>query len=116
MKRIIDKSQVDFFIATNASKFEPSALMAVRDSLEKMDDDQFMIIQATEFRDPTVILLIAIFLGWERFFLDDVGLGILKILTCYGFGIWGIIDMFTAIGRAKAYNYNKFVQVTSLMR
>ena len=116
MKKMVDKSKVDFFIATNAGKFEPAALMSVKETLSQMDDDQFMMIQATNFYDPTVILLIAIFLGWERFFLDDVGMGVLKILTCQGLGIWWIIDMFTATERAKQYNYNKFMKTTSLMR
>ncbi len=113
---MIDKSKIDFFIAANSNKFEPAALMSIKERLDEMDETQFMIIQAADFRDPTVILLIAIFLGWDRFFLDDVGMGILKIITCGGLGIWALIDMFTAIDRTKRYNYNRFVQVTSLMK
>ena len=63
---------------------------------------------------PTVILILAIFLGWERFFLDDIGLGILKVLTCYGCGIWWLIDIFSAKRRAYEYNYKKFIETVSL--
>lgn len=112
----MDKNKVDLFIASNSDKFEAPALLSVRDTLEKMTDDQFMAISATEYRNPTVILLIAIFLGWERFWLDDVGMGVLKILTCYGLGIWWLVDLFTAIDRAKRYNFRKFMQTASLMR
>ena len=33
------------------------------------------------------------FLGIDRFYLGYTGLGILKLLTCGGFGIWALIDM-----------------------
>ncbi len=112
----MEKNKVDFFIASNSDKFEASALMSIKETLEKMTDDQFMMMSAIEYRNPTVILLIAIFLGWERFWLDDVGMGVLKILTCYGLGIWWLIDLFTAIDRTKRYNFKKFMQTASFMR
>ncbi len=92
MERVkIDKSKVDFFITANADKFEAMALMDVREKLMQMSEEQFFMVQTANFRDPTVILLIAIFLGWDRFFLDDVGMGILKIITCGGLGIWALV-------------------------
>ncbi len=112
----MDKNKVDFFIASNSDKFEPAALMSVKDALDKMTDEQFVMMSAIEYRNPTVILLIAIFLGWERFWLDDVGMGVLKILTCYGLGIWWLVDLFTAMDRAKRYNFKKFMQTTSFLR
>ena len=113
---MIDKSKIDFFLAANSTKFEPYALMSIRETLETMSDDQFMMIQAGDYRDPSTIMLIAIFLGWDRFFLDDIGLGIVKIISCQGFFIWWLIDIFTATERTKKYNYNKLMQLASYMR
>lgn len=111
----MEKSSIDLFVVSNADKFAPEAVPVLRQTLEKMDDNKFVMLQSVEFKNPTMILLIAILLGWERFFLDDIGMGVLKILTCGGFGIWYIIDMFTAIDRTKKYNYNRFVQMTAMM-
>ena len=113
----MEKSKVDMFLSMNAENFEPQDLMAMRDKLEKIDDAKFLVIQGAEFQKPSTIFLIAILLGWERFWLDDVALGIVKIISlffCIGV-IWWVIDIFSAKERAKKYNFKKFVQLTSFI-
>ena len=104
----MEKTEIDLFIATQADKFKPEVLPAIKQRLEKLPDDSLLLAQAASLKNPTTILLIAILLGWERFFLDDIGLGILKILTCGGFGIWYLIDIFTAQNRTRDYNFHLF--------
>jgi TM2 domain-containing membrane protein YozV len=43
--------------------------------------------------------------GVDRIYLGDVGLGILKLLTCGGLGIWWIIDLFYITDLTKEKNY-----------
>jgi len=49
--------------------------------------------------------LLAWFLWWlgvDRFYTGHIGLGILKIVTFGGFGIWGLIDFILAVaGKRK---------------
>ncbi|MGB9599471.1 MAG: NINE protein [Myxococcota bacterium] len=55
---------------------------------------------ASGMRDWTIATLLSYFLGAlgvDRFYLGYSGLGILKLLTCGGCGIWAIID-FILIG------------------
>ena len=110
----MEQQKIDMFVGLNVENFNPQDLMTIRQKLEQMDDSKFFLIQGTEYQKPTTILLIAILLGWERFWLDDIGLGILKIVTCYGCLIWWLVDIFTAKDRAKKYNFKKFLNASML--
>lgn len=53
-------------------------------------------------REYVITILISWFVGIfgvDRFYLGYTGLGIAKLLTCGGFGIWAIIDLILIILR-----------------
>lgn len=44
----------------------------------------------------TTTLIVSIFVGWlgvDRFMMGQTGLGILKLLTAGGFGLWWLVDI-----------------------
>ncbi len=104
----MEKSKIDMFMSMNASNFKPSDLALVKDRLEKLDDEKFFLIQGIQFQKPDTIFLIAILLGWERFWLNDVGMGVAKVLTGYGCMIWWLMDIISAKERAMKFNFDEF--------
>ncbi|MFT7030138.1 MAG: TM2 domain-containing membrane protein YozV [Marinoscillum sp.] len=110
----MEAQKVDMFIMTNGKSFESHHLMQIRDRLVALDDSKWSILQIIQFKDPTVILIVSILagsLGIDRFLIGDTGLGIGKLLTCGGLGIWAIIDWFLIMGATREKNLIKLQQV-----
>lgn len=110
----MEQQKVDMFLMTQGKYFEGYQLGAIRDQLLKLDDSKFIMLQAANLKDPTTTLIISIVggsLGIDRFFLGDTGLGIAKLLTCGGLGIWAIVDWFLIQGRARELNMERLQRV-----
>ncbi|HIS84471.1 MAG TPA: TM2 domain-containing protein [Candidatus Faecivicinus avistercoris] len=47
-------------------------------------------------KSKTTAIILSVLLGQlgvDRFYLGYVGLGVVKLITCGGFGIWWLIDL-----------------------
>ena len=108
----MDMQRVDMYIMTNQKYFPPEKLPFLRDRLLNCDYQRFMMISSMELKDPTTALILSIFLGSlgvDRFILGDVGIGVGKLLTCGGCGVWTIVDWFLVQNRAKEVNFEKIM-------
>ena len=99
---------VQAFVLQNGKCFDSMAIQDIQARLADVDDSKSGVIMGVNYQNPTVILIIAILLGWDRFFLGQVGTNLLKIFTVYGLGIWWFVDIFSAKKRTYNYNYRKF--------
>ena len=106
--------KVDVFIMANGKLFESHQISQIRERLIQMDDSKWALVQTLQFKDPTTILIVSLLggsLGIDRFMIGDTGLGIGKLLTCGGLGIWTIIDWFSIMGATRESNMTKLQQV-----
>ena len=107
---IMDSQKVDSFIMANGKFFHDYQIGAIRELLLGADDAKWPMLQALQFKDPTITLIISIIggsLGIDRFFVGDMGLGVIKLITCGGCGIWTIVDWFLIMGTARDRNMQK---------
>lgn len=103
----MDAQKVDMYLMSNAKNFESYQLVMLKEMLLKADDSRFFALQSASIKDPTIILIVSIIagsLGIDRFLIGDTGLGVAKLLTCGGLGIWTIIDWFIIMNRTREKN------------
>lgn len=106
------KEQIDQLININASRIAPEYIEAIRQKLEGADEGAAQAAFAG-MKSGGVMTLIAWLggsFGIDRFMLGDTTLGIVKLVTCGGCGIWSLIDIFTASGRTRKYNAQKILE------
>lgn len=106
-----DRINPDFvqqYIMANAKFFPEDSINELKARLSKLSQNQFNAIQGIQLKDPMIMLLLSLFLGsWgiDRFLLKEIGLGIIKLLTAGGCGIWTIVDWFLVMNRTREFNY-----------
>ena len=79
----------------------------VKNELTGEEKLQFDVQFATWRKDPTQALAISIVagtLGIDRFYIGDIGLGIVKLLTLGGLFLWTLIDWFLIMGATRDKN------------
>jgi TM2 domain-containing membrane protein YozV len=106
----MEAQKVDMFIMSNSKSFESYQLSVIRERLLAIDDSKWVMISTVQLKDPTTSLIISILagsLGIDRFMIGDTGLGVGKLLTCGGFGIWTIIDWFMIQKATREKNFQK---------
>ena len=110
----MDVQKVDFCMIQNRDRFKPQDAVIIREKLLALDDSKQQAIFMVELKDPTMMLIISIFLGYlgiDRFMLGDVPMGILKLLTCGLCGILAIIDWIQIMDRTKEKNFQELCLV-----
>lgn len=100
------------FILTHAKYFAADKIPFIKERLETLPKEREVFLASLDLKDPSMMLLISFFggtLGLDRFFIGDTTMGILKLVTGGGCGIWTIIDWFLIMNATKESNFNKFM-------
>ena len=104
----MDEQFLNQILVTHASKYPDMSLLTLKNQIlnSGIDPTTLQMIMA-QAKDPTLALLLSIFVGGfgvDRFYIGDVGMGIGKLLTCGGLYIWWLIDIFLIMNATKEKN------------
>lgn len=104
----MESDKVNHILMMLSSKIPAGSIPSVRTRLENADisESEILALQS-QMKDPLLSILLSIFigtLGVDRFYIGDVGLGIGKLLTGGGCGIWWLIDIFLIVDATKQKN------------
>ena len=105
---------VNIMLATYGKYFPETSLPQVREIFEHIDDSQAAALSCTQFKDPITSIILSILLGQfgaDRFYLEQIGIGIAKLLTCGGLGVWTLIDLFLIMDATRQQNLQKLMSI-----
>jgi TM2 domain-containing membrane protein YozV len=84
----------------------------------QVPEDNLSMLHSSSPHNPTTILIVSIVigeLGVDRFLIGDIGLGIAKLLTLGGCGIWWVIDMCIIMKATREKNMAKLMTILDTM-
>ena len=110
----MDSNKFSAILVSLQGKIPPEYAFAIRQKLESLDDDKEYVFLAADLKSPLVSLVLSLVLGVygiDRFYIGDTTMGILKLVTCGGLGIWTVIDWFLIMDATKQKNAEKLMQI-----
>ncbi len=108
----MDAQTVDLFLMANSKYLEDHQMYLIRERLIAMDESKWRMLQFMQFNDPVIILIVSLITGplaIYRFMIGDTGMGVLKLITCVGLGIWMLVDWVIIMGITRRKNTEKLM-------
>lgn len=103
----MNAQQVDQYLIQYGRYFENHHVPRIREQLLNVDESKWANVLAADLKDPLIMMMLSLTggtLGIDRFVNGETGLGVGKLLTCGGFGIWVIVDWFMIMGAVRERN------------
>ena len=108
----MEQQKVDMFIMMNNKYFPESQIPFIRERLLAADESKTCMLHAVQYNDPMTALILSLLIGAygiDRFYIGDTGIGVAKLLTCGGLGIWAIIDWFLIMDSTRQKNLERLM-------
>lgn len=109
--------KIDMWLTQNRKYLPKRKISNIRETLLGLNETKLKSIlmgAEDEFKDPTVALVLSLFLGGlgvDRFYIGDVSYGVLKLITVGGFGVWYLVDLFVIQNRTRNNNYKELMDL-----
>ena len=114
----MDKNKVDQFVLINNKYFPQESLFEIRNALAESEESKGDFIIQQQWKNPVLALIISFFVGGfgiDCFYIGDILLGILKLITIGGFGLWWLIDLFLIMSATRSNNLKKFRSIKYML-
>lgn len=123
----MDFKMIDYYFINNKDRFPAEKIPLIKQKIHEIDvrtggtmtdADIITVMDAVQTKTPTNMLLISIFLGgWgvDRFMMDQVGMGVLKLLTGGVCGVLWLVDVIQISGKVREDNFNKLMAALSTL-
>lgn len=109
----MEENRVNSLLMTCGDKIPAAAYPMVKERFQNASDESSVAFAISQFKDPTVALILAILVpGIDRMYIGDIGLGVLKLITCGGCWIWWIIDIFLIMDAARKKNLERVMMIS----
>lgn len=109
----MDEQRIRQLLAIYADKLPPMSMDFLVGRIQNARiDENSLQIALNQLKDPTISLLLSILVGTvgaDRFYIGDIGLGIGKLITGGGCGIWWLIDIFMIMDATRRKNYESLL-------
>lgn len=113
-------ADVNRYIVLLSPYLPPTSLPMVRQQLEQSDmSDMAMSMVTAQMKEPSLVLVLSVFVGYfgvDRFYLGDIVLGILKLLTGGICGIWWLVDLFLIMNKTREVNLQHLLSILAANR
>lgn len=100
--------KVEMYLMINAKYFPTYQVAKIKQQLIDADESLWPRLESLDLKDPSISILTSLIggqLGIDRFLIGDIGIGVGKLLTCGGLGIWTIVDWFLIQDAAREKNF-----------
>lgn len=107
------------FLIEHKNYFNDFDLDILKADLESLSKEELKLFMETDFVNPNVNFAVSILtnvLGVDRFVIGQTDIGLLKLLTAGGLGVWAIIDWFQIKELTQEYNFNKAEEIIEIIK
>lgn len=109
----MNAQSVQQFLLVHGNKFPRHSIQRLHQNLLAADENTSQMLASTSLKSPDTALLLSILtgsLGIDRFYVGDTMLGVVKLVTAGGCGIWWLLDLFFIRAAARQNNLGHFMR------